>query len=796
MPTGHKAVFIQITDRVFADDLLHPGSYADAYLQFITFIVVKEHVKAYPAVGQPYATNSWPFSQVEILTQRTPDILPPAPSGDVSNLTNNGLSSIDYPSAFFPLDENGAPCQFALRLTDLTGKTTTGKVPLAFVFKPDGFTHTLNQFNDDPADMGPVITAYNQLGQSSSSNLSMVTLPLPGEHIRLAPEVTSKAGDKPGGTTYPTLGIVLGAASPANVPNPTNAVSGPQFVPPVGSPTPVGTLAGADQPCFYPSIMSAYVRVPAAETLSRGRLDDSSPGSPGGVNVHMYGNYVAEGFQTPKVLGHPVVTNPAGFIDPSNSTNPGSVFLGLLNAPGLSFPSDAVGGLANPNLGISGLSGAAGAIGGTIDQYANKAYSVISEYFGGILDANFLGGLKLSDILGEVLGGDVTGLNKNDPTNLGIPGIEKSIAQDGTITVSYTLKLTLRPDPLGVFNPTGTDPNGADQQFTLKATVTVSLSGKTTFAIEGSVDAFTITILSASAGGVIQIPFGDTTQKQEGATFSGGTGKKTDIKVHVGQPTFIGALSFVGSLEQFLQNIGGSGVSIDVGPTQIKASISLDLPSVGCGVFNLENMSLSAAVVVPFLGDPTTATFGFCSQEKPFSLTVMCFGGGGYCLVGVGLTSLQSVTASLDFEGQLGLDLGVASGSVSAMAGITFNYTAGKGATLTGFVKITGEVEVLGILSVTLELDLTLSYQFTGNICTGTATMKISVSLFGFSIPVSITVQKQFSGGQSPPAAHSVSRHALPHDAVPTPYVNSSQTTFADQMDQSAWSAYCTAFAA
>jgi len=242
-------------------------------------------------------------------------------------------------------------------------------------------------------------------------------------------------------------------------------------------------------------------------------------------------------------------------------------------------------------------------------------------------------------------------------------------------------------------------------------------------------------------------------------------------------------------LEQFLSDIGGSGVSIDVTPTQVSASISLSLPSVGCGIFSLEDLALSASIVVPFLGDPTIATFGFCSADKPFSLTVMCFGGGGYVLVGVGLTSLESLTASLDFEGHLGLDLGVASGGVTAMAGITFSYTKGSGSTLTGFVRITGEVEVLGILSVTLELQLSLSYAFATNVTTGTATMTVSVSLCFFSVSVGITVQKTFNG----PAPSSP--HLRAHDGAPSQFSPNTQTNFGAQMDPSDWSDYCNAFA-
>ena len=457
-----------------------------------------------------------------------------------------------------------------------------------------------------------------------------------------------------------------------------------------------------------------------------------------------------------------------------------------------------VGGLANPNLGVSGLSAAAGAIGGSLSQYADQAEADVADYFSGLTSSKFLGGLSLTDILGEFTG------------DLKAPTISQQVANDGTRTVTYTLQTQLQP--WTVFAPVSTD--GA---FTLTATVTITPSGGTTFKVQGVVDAFTITVLDGAP--IIQIPFGDAASP--GATFTASSGTKSNIQVNVGQPTFEGALSFVNALEQFLSDIGGSGVSIDVEPAQISASLSLALPSVGVGVFNLENLALSASVVIPFLGEATVATFGFCSQEQPFSLTVMCFGGGGYLLVGVGLTSLESLTASFDFEGQFALDLGVASGGVSVMAGITFSYAAAPasppataGATLTGFVRITGEVEVLGILSITLEVQLSLSYNSSDNTATGTATMTVLVSLCFFSTSVSITVQKSFSGSSGTsssvssampqvtdaaalPAASGARAAAQESHAASSganPFASISGTTFKDQMSSTDWASYCAAF--
>ena len=305
--------------------------------------------------------------------------------------------------------------------------------------------------------------------------------------------------------------------------------------------------------------------------------------------------------------------------------------------------------------------------------------------------------------------------------------------------MTYTLQTSLVAVPTFGFAPVS-----PDAMFTLTATVTVTPSGSTTFQIKGVVDAFTITILEEAQ--VIQIPFGASDGSTPGATFTASSGAKSSIQVNVGSPPSSGPSTSSTPWSSSSATSAAPGVSIDVGPTQISASLSLSLPSVGCGVFNLENLALSASVVVPFLGGATVATFGFCSQEQPFTLTVLCFGGGGYLLVGVGLHSLQSLTASFDFEGQLALDLGVASGGVSVMAGITFSYAAGARRRPSPASSASPARSRCWASSASpSSSQLSLSYT-TPNTATGTATMTVSVSLCFFSVSVGITVQKSFSG--------------------------------------------------
>jgi hypothetical protein len=782
-PLGHRATLITITDRVLAPDPVSPTTHATAYLQTIRFIRVTEQVKTYPAPGQPYGLGAWPFSSVTVVTDKTPDLDPPAASNNLGSFTGD---SADYAQAFFPTTDGGLVVEFTLQLIDQNGTEITTQVPLVFVTAQGPSPDTLNQYSY--SDMAGVAAAYNGLGQSSVPS-PWVTGTVAGTPFMFAPEVEVNATQYPGQTTHPLLGLTFGAATSQTVPTATTGVGAgtPQYVPPVADPASASQLSPDDQPSFYPTILYANVRLPAAESLSRAPLNDTAESGPGGVRVFFYGPFVTDGFTTAPASGPllPARSFPRGLTDPTGSTNPGSVYGGLLTPPNLQFPADAVGGLANPNLAISGLSAAAGAIGGALDQYAQNATALISDYFGSVLNSSFLGGLTLDKILGAFL---------ND---LGVPEISRTISGE-TATVSYTLTGSLS-NWMDIFVPNG------DGQFTLTATVTITPSS-TTFEVSGSIDAFTIYILGNGGDGIISIGFG--TDSEPGATFTSGSGQKSNIQVNVQNPTFLGALSFVNTLEQFLSNIGGSGVSIDVEPTEISASVSLSLPSVGCGVFNLMNMSLSANITIPFLGNPTTATFAFCSQEQPFTLTVMCFGGGGYVTVTVGLHNVESFTASLDFEGQLALDLGVASGSVSASAGFTFTYTSAPanpdGATLTAFVNITGEVSVLGIISISITLQLQLTYQSDGNICTGTATMTVSVSICFLSISVPITVSKQFSGPSQqqggPEIPRRVGTRGVQDDAL-TSAQAASITTFEDEYGAvdgtgpATWADYCSAFA-
>jgi hypothetical protein len=151
------------------------------------------------------------------------------------------------------------------------------------------------------------------------------------------------------------------------------------------------------------------------------------------------------------------------------------------------------------------------------------------------------------------------------------------------------------------------------------------------------------------------------------------------------------------------------------------------------------------------------------------------FGGGFFFGVIVDADGIQIAEGAIEFGAAISIDFGVASGSVSAMAGIYFKIEP-EGVTLAGYFRLRGEVEALGVVSVCIELYLEIRYESGSGKCTGTATISIEIDVTLFSTTIEITCTKKFAGsGKDPTLAELL-------DVAP-------DATSAD------WNAYCGAFA-
>src|SRR5262249_49651651 len=142
---------------------------------------------------------------------------------------------------------------------------------------------------------------------------------------------------------------------------------------------------------------------------------------------------------------------------------------------------------------------------------------------------------------------------------------------------------------------------------------------------------------------------------------------------HKGGIHFTGPLKFIETLKSMIPIDGfADPPSLDVDASGIKASFTLGLPNIGVGILSLENINLSAALNIPFIGDPLTFKFAFSSRESPFNLTVSLLGGGGYFGLELTPKGVRMLEAALEAGARISVDFGVASGSISAMIGIYF----------------------------------------------------------------------------------------------------------------------------
>lgn len=239
-------------------------------------------------------------------------------------------------------------------------------------------------------------------------------------------------------------------------------------------------------------------------------------------------------------------------------------------------------------------------------------------------------------------------------------------------------------------------------------------------------------------------------------SFKSGSTGKTEIDVMMDGVVFGGFLEFVNTLKDLIPLDGFSDPPfVDVNPAGLTAGFTLTLPNVAVGVFNLSNISLGADVKVPFLGEAISVGFNFCTRERPFVLAVVMLGGGGWFLIRLSPKGLEILELGLEAGAYLSVDFGVASGSISAAIGIYIRLEGEKGS-LTGYFRLRGEVDVLGLISAAIELYMELLYEFDTGKMLGRASITVEVEVLVFSGTVTISAERRFAGSNGDPSLREI----------------------------------------
>lgn len=728
-PFGHRAAYVTISMRKFVKDA---AGKLTAAIRQRQLIVTLEPLKNYGADARmPYGQRGMPFRKLRVLDARHEIKDPTLFIAD---------SSI---SAFVPTAPNTtAPLPFDFRGTDWDGNSVDMKIPVVFVPVHGTRNHAFME------------ALRNKYNASAASGV------LRSGRIENTP--TAMASSKVHGDTTVTLRKLLFTSDEPLANKPYDPLSSP----------------------FFPRVISAIAELPRVSALAGNDVAQAT--------FKYYHGYLTGGFDS---------------VD-----NSGGVFLQVDgNKPELRFNSAQAGALALPNFEVTGYSRDRGPVAGSIVSAAKEIFK--PEDIFAAIEARILGGINLKDILES--------LDTPNPRQaVEITFRDNYTEQDGN-RVLESVEAALHWNPKVADGPSKNlvlfEPSDGQDCLTLDAYTVQRLrpSVSNDFTVRGELKNFSINLFGNGASHFISVHF-------DALRFLSGKDIKPDIDVSIRDITFHGALRFLDDFSKLCSMFGngstgqtaakagnnvvvagekGSGFWVDVTNNGISANLAVSIPSLSLGVFSLSNLSVAARLNIPFNGDPVLLDFAFCSRERPFSLNVGIFGGGGYVGLSASIDGVRSMEFSLEFGVGASLDLGIASGMVEMKGGILFTVRSieqSDGKTvqqleLTAYLRLHGELSVLGIVTLSLEFYMSLTYAPNPDRLIGEASVTVSIDVAFFNESVTLHVRREIAGGSTASAAAAKALGGSRAKAAIAPA--SANYTFGETHTQQTWTQYCNAFA-
>jgi hypothetical protein len=465
-----------------------------------------------------------------------------------------------------------------------------------------------------------------------------------------------------------------------------------------------------------PRLLKAEVDVPQVQQL----LGKDAP-----TTIRLYPGYVSAGFDGgAEVFAEVVKETPAA--KPFDAVSPATM--------GVTFSSDQAGGFATPNLGVATLSRKRGPLAGNVADALIDKFDPKSFFPAGT--ASLFGTFDLFALLLDAT------LDKGAPkleTRFD-PATNKLVA-----TLDWSPEVKDLDLGIAAFKKGGA--TKLDVHGLIEKPLDQPLAAPTSN-FRGKLTDFSVTVLKSVEIKVAE--FG----------FESQSGRKPDVTVKLDPQnplSFSGHLKFVEELRKVIPpDLFGKGPSLDLSPSGIRAGFSFALPPVAVGVFALKDVSLGAALSLPFLDGRPTLDFNVSERPHPFLLSVGIFGGGGFFRLQLDTAGLKVVEAAFEFGVTASIDLGVASGGVHIMAGIYFKLERQEpgtdlAPTLSGYLRMGGYLSVIGLIKVSLEFVLSFTYDGGRDKAYGRATLTVKVEIAFFSTSVDITVERAFGGKSGDP---------------------------------------------
>jgi len=429
--------------------------------------------------------------------------------------------------------------------------------------------------------------------------------------------------------------------------------------------------------------------------------------------------------------------------DPAN--NPGEALFAFAS-PAVGMGGGDTGGIVAPTFNISGLSRKVGLVGGSLGDVAGGTFNV-QNWLSGALDSfKLFGVFKLTDLIpaGLSLGKEaprmvsqaLDGLSTQE-MKWDVPlfrGLPREALRYSTPLGVATLRRSSQPPPPG---------NSGEARMLVHVQAQV-VPGTTQVRSSALCQLTNLELALELAGEeivVLPLPLFE---------FKSVDGGKPDVNARMGRITFGGVLRFVETLAALVDQEGLSDPpAIEQIPNGVRSSFYAPIPGAAVGMFSLENITFGAVLTLTF-GSPLALALSFSSKDSPFQCTVAALGGGGWLEVVLTTNGLQSLMGSLQFGAALSVTLGVARGSVSVMGGIEF-FIEGSVARLTGYLRVRGEVQVLGLISVCIESTLALTYNSDNGKLEGSCEWVLRVKVVFIRKTVRVRFEKRFAGANGDP---------------------------------------------
>ncbi|MEV5054342.1 hypothetical protein [Arthrobacter sp. LAR12-1-1.1] len=735
--SGHPASLVKVTERRFEPYVVRtvqgpegPGAVfgTRAYLrQYFQIIIQNPELDLATLAshgGYEFGGREMPLRTLRLTTLVTPKIDLPVAQNLIENEAQS-LYSIDNPQADFPgLEDPEAQPYLQAAMEAAFHKPFWIQVGNAdFSFGAHGtdwednsisFTMPLMFIPDAAIDpVADVLQAFDALAAERPERKRQDL------HNQIM-AVADPADTAPGSTRVPVAALTLGL-------QPLAAAVRDQF------------LQAGYRPSWLLFVDNADVHVDAAERVT---------GPQQAVNMLFNSTYLKYGVASDQ--------NAAGVFGDFPEIN-------------LGFSGDKGGGLARPSALLDRLSARQGAMSAAFTAPLNAA--TLATLFG---EAKLFGSIPLAAILSEL---DVPDGSRFAASKLNDTDLSRVIENPGTQLQVPLLKVRPLTTAAGIpavearylWSPAIQCPTGLFDFLKVDDAVLVLDSRTVTFD-DGS--GSTATLLgelrnfSLEFAGIIRLTM-------DLLKFSAETGRKPDVTAEGFGVEFLGPLQFIKTLQEILPADGFSDPpSVEVTTAGISAGYTLGIPTVGIGIFSLQNLSISAMLSIPFNDQPAGFRFAISERHSPFIVTVTIFGGGGFFALGVGAKGLESLEAAIEFGGSVALNLGVASGGVTVMAGIYFGMT-GTSTALTGYLRCGGYLSVLGLISISIEFYLAFTYRDKGggrSEVWGQASLSVCVKVACFSKSVTLSIERRFAGAAGDPS-------------------------FDQVVDPGDWQQYCLAFA-